>query len=230
MPKETKRILEIQRTYFSLLKDCFREQYSKVTQAKGNSEAGVLDWARGKYEDEIQYNYTRRIEDIGNYWKIHDKELKNNIITLDLLPIYSVSRPMYLRKQLASAGLYCDVIVYHDESPAGLRNIGAIPPNKRTDFVINALRDYMDLLLLEPYFTIDTEVPFVIVCPGGRDFDENIEQNLIRKGERLTLDYSNDLLDTKYSSWGELKENAGTIIGSAAIKSNKKTRKPSCPF
>ena len=58
---KTERILEIQKSYFSLLKDCFKEQYHDVLSAGGDSEAGIINWCQGKTHDEIIYVVKRRL-------------------------------------------------------------------------------------------------------------------------------------------------------------------------
>lgn len=218
MQSEVKNILEIQRQYFSLLKDCYKEPYVKVLEANGDTEAGLNKWLRENKGEDILYNFTRRTEDISNFWKKYDKQLIKNIVSLDLLPIYSISRPMYLKKQLASTGLYCDFVVCHDESPATLKNCNALPKNRRVNFALNVIRDYIDMLLLEPCFTSDSDTVFAVLCPGERDINEDIFNQLMRKGKELTLKYANDLLDTKYLDFDDLKYNTQKIIGSASIK------------
>lgn len=215
---EAKRILEIQRTYFSLLKDCFREQYAEVSEASGNPEVGIRKWIGSRTEGQIIYTVKRRLEDLQNFWKQYYDELCRSLTSLDLLPIYSVSRPLYLKRQITSAGLYVDTIVCHDDTLSGLRNFDLLPPMKRLTLAANLLRDYMDLLLLERCFISNLDPPFVILCPGERDFDFNIEKKIIERSLELITAYANDLLDARYSSWEDVSENTQKIVGAGAIK------------
>ena len=68
MSSEFKKIINVQKSYFALIKDCFHEQYSKVVEANGDSKKGIRDWSSGKYEDEIVYITKRRLEDIESFW------------------------------------------------------------------------------------------------------------------------------------------------------------------
>jgi len=216
---KTERILEIQKSYFSLLKDCFKEQYHNVLSAGGDSEAGIINWCQGKTHDEIIYVVKRRLGDLQNFWKRQRGELCENLLALDLLPTYSVSRPLYLKKQLASAGLYVDTIVYHDDGVSGLRNFEMLPSAKLLSLAINLMRDYIDLLLLERCFTSTLDVPFAILCPGERDFDPEIEKQIIERSLNFVTMYANDLLAARFSSWEDVRVNTEKIEGASAIRS-----------
>ncbi len=215
---KAKRILEIQRSYSALLRDCFKEQYAEVLEAGGDTKVGISKWIKSRPEDQVIYTIKRRLEDLQNFWKQHYEELRINLTSLDILPIYSVSRPLYLKRQITSAGLYVDTIVCHDDTLSGLRNFDFLPPTKRLTLAINLLRDYMDLLLIEQCFVNNIDPPFVILCPGERDFDFNIEKKIIERSLELVTAYANDLLDTGYSNWEDVSENTQKIVGAGAIK------------
>ena len=219
-----KRIISIQKSYFVLIKDCFRDQYLKVIEANGDSKKGILNWSSGKFEDEIVYITKRRLEDIENFWKQNIVDFRDSIISLDLLPVYSVSRPLYFKRQITSAGLYYDFFISHDESISGLRNFSALPQKNLANLAVNLLRDFMDIILLESIFIPDPEIVLAIVCPSERDVNEKIESAIIDRGKYLTINYANDLLGTRFSSWEELKEKTQKIIGSQSIK--KAIKKP----
>lgn len=215
---EARRLKEIQKIYFSLLKDCFKEQYESVKTEGGDVEKGIKKWINGSKEGDLVYTFKRRLEDLENFWKRNYEELKENIISLDILPIYSVSRPMFLKRQISSAGLYVDTIVCHDETISGVRNLNILPPQKGISIAVNLLRDYLDLLSLEQCFISDLETPFAIVCPGGRDFDFDVEKNIIIYSKELMTQYTNDLLETHYNNLEEVEENTKKIVGSRDIK------------
>jgi hypothetical protein len=212
-----KTLTDIQKSYFALLKDCFNEQYLKVLEVNGDTKKGILNWAKGKYEDDIVYITKRRLEDIRNFWKINLSNLDNALVSLELLPVYSVSRPMFFKNQITSSGLYCDLFICHDESISALSNFEKLPNSKLVNNSINLLKDYMDIISLESVFIPDTN-PLAIICPGERDLDEQIELQIIDKGKLLTIAFANDLLGTSFTTLEELIENTNTIIGVEDIK------------
>lgn len=216
--QQVDRILEIQKSYFALLADCFRTQNAEVLQAGGDVEAGIKKWAYGKTEEQITYTIKRRLEDLVNFWNLHYEELRRNLVSLDVLPVYSVSRPMYLRRQLTSAGLYVDTMVCHDDTLSGLRNFDFVPRQKKLTLAINLLRDYIDVLQLQRCFTVEQEAPFAIFCPGERDFDFKIEKRMIESSLELVTAYANDILQAKYSNWEEVKLATQEITGAQVIK------------
>lgn len=218
MPSTNKILTDIQKSYFSLLKDCFHEQYSKVLEANGDTETGILNWANGKYEDDIVYITKRRLEDLHNFWERHLSDLNSALVSSELLPVYSVSRPKFFKNQITSSGLYCDLFICHDQSISGLVNIEKLPKSNLITLSINLLRDFMDLISLESVFIPDTNNPLAIICPGERDLNKQIELQIINRGKLLTIAFTNDLLGTSFTTWEELIENTKTIIGSEAIK------------
>ncbi len=225
MKTTTDKILtDIQKSYFSLLKDCFKEQYSKVLEANGDVEAGILNWATGKYEDDIVYITKRRLEDIRNFWEINLGGLNDALVSSELLPVYSISRPMFSKNQIISSGLYCDLFICHDDSVSGLANYENLPKSKLVTLSINLLRDLMDLISLESVFIPDATSPLAITCPGERDLNEQIQLQIIDRGKVLTVAFTNDLLGTSFTTWEEVIENTKTIIGSGAIR--KSLRNP----
>jgi hypothetical protein len=86
----------------------------------------------------------------------------------------------------------------------------------------NSLQEYT--YLNAKYFIPDPEIVLAIVCPSERDVNEKIESAIIDRGKYLTINYANDLLGTRFSSWEELKEKTQKIIGSQSIK--KAIKKP----
>ncbi len=216
--QQVDRILEIQKSYFALLKDCFQAQNAEVLQAGGDVEAGIKKWAYGKTEEQITYAVKRRLEDLQNFWKLHYEELRTHLVSLDILPVYSVSRPMYLRRQFTSAGLYVDTVVCHDDTLSGLRNFDFVPREKTLTLAINLLRDCVDVLKLQRCFTTKLETPFAILCPAERDFDFNVEKSMIERSLELTTAYASDILQARYSSWEEVKQATQEITGARAIK------------
>jgi len=192
--------------------------------AGGDPEIGIKDWLAGKRREEVLYDFKRRLEDLCNFWKQNYKEFSQLVTSLDALPIYSVSRPMYLRRQFTSAGLYVDMIVCHDEALSGLRNVDLVPREKKLTLVANLLRDYIDLLSMESCFVADLDLPFAVLCPGQRDFDPRIEERVIDQSLELTTQYANDLLDAKCTNWEEVCQKTEKIIGAEAIK--KAIRRP----
>lgn len=216
--RQADRVLEIQKSYFALLLDCFRAQNAEVLQTGGDVESGIKKWANGKSHEQIIYTIKRRLEDLRNFWGLYYEELRTNLVSLDILPVYSVSRPMFLRRQFTSAGLYVDTMVCHDDTLSGLRNFDFVPPEKRLTLAVNLLRDYVDVLQLQPCFISDLEIPFAVFCPGERDFDFNIEKRMIESSLELVTAYANDILQTRYSNWEEVKLATQEIVGAQAIK------------
>lgn len=212
------RIIEIQNSYFTLLSDCFRTQNMEVIQAGGDVEDGIRKWAYGKSHDQIINTIKPRLEDIRDFWRQYYEELRTNLISLDILPVYSVSRPQFLRTQLTSTGLYVDTIVCHDDTLSGLTNFSFVPPEKRLGLAMMSLFDCVGMLQLQSCFTTNLEVPFAVLCPGERDFDLNIEKRMIENSLDLVTDYANDLLQTSYSNWEEVVLATQKIVGAKAIK------------
>lgn len=215
--QQVDRILKIQRSYFALLTDCFRAQNVEVLEA-GDVETGLKKWAYGKTEDEITYMVSRRLEDLRNFWKLHYEELRTSLLSLDILPVYSVSRPIYLRRQVTSTGLYVDTVVCHDDTLSGLRNFDFVPREKKLTLAMNLLRDHIDILQLQRCFTAELGAPFAVFCPGERDFDFDIEKRIIESSLELTTAYANDILQTRYSNWEEVGLATREITGAQAIK------------
>jgi len=215
------KIIKIQKEYFCFLKDCFKMQFAEVNN-ENDSEKGILKWASTKTPEDIVYITQRRLEDISNFWKIHYDDLKSSLLTADILPIYSVSRPSYLPRQFSSAGLYVDTIVCHDDSLSALYNLDVLAQEKHANWCINLLRDYMDLISLEFCFTADLERPFAIICPGSRDFDFTQEKEFLHNISKLFTVYCNELLDKTYQSLDEVFDAVKYISGSSAIKSSIK--------
>lgn len=211
------KIIQIQKEYFGLLKDCFKNQIAEV-QNEDDSENRILKWAITQTNEDIIYFTRRRLEDMANFWKIHYSDLKNAILVADMLPTYSVSRPIYLRRQFSSAGLYIDTFVCHDECFSALRNLEVLSPYKHADLCVKLLSDYLDLIALEFCFTADLKRPFAIILPGSRDFDYTTEIKYLESDSKLFTSYCNELLDKNYLSIDEVFEASKNINGSSAIK------------
>lgn len=217
MQPAAKRIIQVQRSYFSLLKDYFGQQHAEVTRLGGDSERYLRGWLMGQAEKDVIYKMRRCLEDIEGFWSIQYQDLRTSITSLDFLPVYTVSRPMYLAKQIASAGLYVDTIVCHDDFISGLRNFDVETINK-TQLAVGLLRDLLDLLSLESCFVADLEFPLAVVCPGERDFNIDTEIQLINQSLQLVTNFANELLDSNHSDWQEVVASTGKVVGSRAIK------------
>lgn len=216
--RQTDQVIEIESSYFALLSDCFRAQKIEVTQAGGDVECGIRKWAYGKSHEQIVNTIKPRLEDIRDFWRQYYEGLRTNLISLDILPVYSVSRPQFLQTQLASAGLYVDTVVCHDDTLSGLTNFSFLPREKRLTLAMNTLFDCLAMLQLQHCFTTRLEVPFAVLCPGERDFDLNIEARMMESSLNLVTAYANDLLQTSYSNWEEVRPATQEIVGAKAIK------------
>lgn len=214
---KVRKIIEIQTAYFSLLKDCFKEPYEQAKNENGDVELGVKKWIAGKNEEKVTCEVRRRLEDLENFWGKNREELTKNLLSLNIMPIYSVSRPMFLERQFLSAGLYVDSIVCHDETLSGLWNFDVLASPKLYGLAVNLVRDYIDLLMLEKYFTCNLDVPFAVMCPGGRDKDKEIDKKIMEYSSELITAYANDLLGKNYSNWEEVDKYTSRIIGAQEI-------------
>jgi hypothetical protein len=212
------RVIEIQKSYFTLLSDCFRAQNAEVVQAGGDVENGIRKWACGKSHEQVIDTIRHGMEELRDFWRDYYEELRTNLISLDILPVYSISRPRYLRRQLTSAGLYVDTMVCHDDTLSGLANFSFLPPEKMLTLVMNSLFDCVGMLQLQSCFTSNLDIPFAVFCPGERDFDPNIESRMIASSLELVTAYANDLLQTRYSDWEEVELATHKIVGAEAIK------------
>jgi hypothetical protein len=82
---------------------------------------------------------------------------------------------------------------------------------------MNLMRDYVDLLLLERCFTSTLDIPFAILCPGERDFNHEIEKQIIERSLNFITVYANDLLGARFSCWEDVRTEK--IEGASAIRS-----------